>query len=307
MVLFSQQAQGRKVLVLVVFLYKKQENAPSLPNSFIRKGEKKMEVAIVEHDSDGVVWFTIHRPEKRNAIDFEVMDKLEETIAMAEKNDNVKMLVITGTGDEAFCSGGDLSNFQHLQAEAAKQMLEKMGKILYSLLTLPKPTVALINGTAIGGGCELATACDFRYAKGGSKIGFVQGKLGITTGWGGATMLLEKLPYTQALDILLRAERISAEKCVSMDGFTPCCQAIICVKNAATCSPLTYRNLFLYCGLIKLQPQKNGRTASFRRGFLLKSRVVQSYGGRKNIRELSSLFQEIIIFPLLSSLLAAYI
>ncbi|RDE28023.1 enoyl-CoA hydratase/isomerase family protein [Parageobacillus thermoglucosidasius] len=212
MVLFSQQAQGRKVLVLVVFLYKKQENAPSLPNSFIRKGEKKMEVAIVEHDSDGVVWFTIHRPEKRNAIDFEVMDKLEETIAMAEKNDNVKMLVITGTGDEAFCSGGDLSNFQHLQAEAAKQMLEKMGKILYSLLTLPKPTVALINGAAIGGGCELATACDFRYAKGGSKIGFVQGKLGITTGWGGATMLLEKLPYTQALDILLRAERISAEK-----------------------------------------------------------------------------------------------
>jgi enoyl-CoA hydratase len=177
-----------------------------------RKGEN-MKAAVVEYDSDGIVWFTIHRPEKRNAINFEVMDKLEETIAMVEKNDDVKMLVITGTGDESFCSGGDLSKFQHLHTtEDAKQMLEKMGTILYSLLTLSKPTVALINGTAIGGGCELASACDFRYAKSGSKIGFIQGKLGITTGWGGATMLFEKLPYTQALDILLRAERISVEK-----------------------------------------------------------------------------------------------
>jgi enoyl-CoA hydratase len=178
----------------------------------LRKGEMSMKVAIVEHDHDGVVWFTIHRPEKRNAVNFEVMNKLEETITMVEKNDNVKMLVITGTGDEAFCSGGDLSQFQHLHTEDAKQMLKKMGTILYSLLTLSKPTVALINGTAIGGGCELASACDFRYAKSGSKIGFIQGKLGITTGWGGATMLFEKLPYTQALDILLRAERISVEK-----------------------------------------------------------------------------------------------
>lgn len=171
-----------------------------------------MGVAIVEHDRDGIVWFAIHRPEKRNAINFAVMDKLEETIAMAETNDNVKALVITGTGDEAFCSGGDLSKFQHLHTEDAKQMLEKMGKILYSLLTLSKPTVALINGTAVGGGCELASACDFRYAKRGCKIGFIQGKLGITTGWGGGTILLEKLPYTQALDILLRAERMSVEK-----------------------------------------------------------------------------------------------
>jgi enoyl-CoA hydratase len=178
---------------------------------FFKRGKKNMTVANIEHDRDGVVWFTICRPEKRNAINFEVMDKLKETIKLVENDRQAKMLVITGTGEEAFCSGGDLSQFQHLQAEGAKQMLKRMGELLYSLLTLSKPTVALINGAAMGGGCELASACDFRYAKSGSKIGFIQGKLGITTGWGGATMLFEKLPYAQALNILLRAERIQAE------------------------------------------------------------------------------------------------
>ncbi|QPA31949.1 enoyl-CoA hydratase/isomerase family protein [Thermaerobacillus caldiproteolyticus] len=171
-----------------------------------------MGAILLERDRNGIVWFTINRQEKRNAINYEVMDALQETIRMVEKSDEVKILVITGAGDQAFCSGGDLSEFHHLHAkEEAYHMLKKMGTILYSLLTVSKPTVALINGTAVGGGCELATACDFRYARKGAKVGFIQGKLGITTGWGGATMLFEKLPYTRALDILLRAEYMSVE------------------------------------------------------------------------------------------------
>ncbi|WP_027408238.1 enoyl-CoA hydratase/isomerase family protein [Anoxybacteroides tepidamans] len=172
-----------------------------------------MSAVLLERDYDGIVWFTINRQEKRNAINYEVMDALQETIRLVEKNDKVKVLVITGAGDQAFCSGGDLSEFHHLHTkEEAYQMLSKMGSILYSLLTLSKPTVALLNGSAVGGGCELATACDFRYAKAGVKAGFIQGTLGITTGWGGATMLFEKIPYASALDLLLRAERIPVEK-----------------------------------------------------------------------------------------------
>ncbi|MBB5323790.1 enoyl-CoA hydratase/carnithine racemase [Anoxybacillus tepidamans] len=172
-----------------------------------------MSAVLLERDYDGIVWFTINRQEKRNAINYEVMDALQETIRLVEENDKVKVLVITGAGDQAFCSGGDLSEFHHLHAkEEAYHMLAKMGSILYSLLTLSKPTVALLNGTAVGGGCELATACDFRYAKKGVKAGFIQGTLGITTGWGGATMLFEKIPYANALDLLLRAERVPIEK-----------------------------------------------------------------------------------------------
>lgn len=172
-----------------------------------------MSAVLLERDDDGIVWFTINRQEKRNAINYEVMDALQETIHLVEENDKVKVLVLTGAGQQAFCSGGDLSEFHRLHTkEEAYQMLSKMGAILYSLLTISKPTVALLNGSAVGGGCELATACDFRYAKTGIKAGFIQGTLGITTGWGGATMLFEKLPYTHALDLLLKARRMPSEQ-----------------------------------------------------------------------------------------------
>ncbi|SFA53350.1 Enoyl-CoA hydratase/carnithine racemase [Anoxybacillus pushchinoensis] len=161
----------------------------------------------------GIAWFTICRPTRRNAIDYTVMDELHEAIELAEQDDEVKVLVITGAGEDAFCAGGDLQVFHQLKTkEEAYAMLAKMGNILYRLLTLPKPTVALINGIAVGGGCELATACDFRFARAGARLGFVQANLAITTGWGGATMLFEKMAYDKALHLLLQAQTITAEE-----------------------------------------------------------------------------------------------
>ncbi|MED3785278.1 enoyl-CoA hydratase/isomerase family protein [Geobacillus stearothermophilus] len=160
---------------------------------------------------DGVALFTICRPEKRNAVNFVVMEALEGALSEAEADERVKIFAITGAGDEAFCSGGDLHEFGPLRGAEAKQMLTRMGEVHYRLLTFPKPTAALVNGAAMGGGCELATACDFRFVKEGSRIGFIQGRLGITTGWGGASMLFGKLPYARALDLLLRAEPMTAE------------------------------------------------------------------------------------------------
>lgn len=172
-----------------------------------------MEKVLIERTEDGVVWLTINRPEKRNAIDFDVMDYFKRTIDEVAANKNDKVLVITGSSNQAFCSGGDLSVFHNLYTkEEAYTMLAKMGDILYSLLTLPKPTVALLNGTAIGGGCEIASACDFRVASENAQFGFVQGKLAITTGWGGGTMLLEKLPLEKAMTLLMTAKRFSVQQ-----------------------------------------------------------------------------------------------
>jgi enoyl-CoA hydratase len=173
----------------------------------------------VTHDPSGVVWFTINRPEKRNAIDYDVMSGLEKTIEEVSYNNDAKALVITGSGDKAFCAGGDLEVFHDLRTKTqAYSMLSRMGSILYSLLCLSKPTVALINGTCIGGGAELATACDYRISSSTSKIGFVQGRLGITTGWGGASMLLEKMKYDQAMEMLMSANTYKPEKALQL-GF----------------------------------------------------------------------------------------
>lgn len=134
------------------------------------------------------------------------MEGLAEAIKRSSQPD-IKALVITGKDDRAFCSGGDLSVFHQLRTkEEAYGMLSRMANILYSLLTLPLPTIALMNGTAIGGGCELAAACDFRLAREDIKAGFVQGKQAITTGWGGGSILAEKLPASDAMKLLMEAE-----------------------------------------------------------------------------------------------------
>ncbi|MBA4537627.1 enoyl-CoA hydratase/isomerase family protein [Bacillus aquiflavi] len=177
-----------------------------------------MEPYIIEKRSDNYILFTINRHEKRNAISFEVMDGLEKAINLA-KEQNVKALVITGAGESAFCSGGDLSVFHGLKTEEqAYGMLSKMSNILYRLLTLEIPTVALMNGVAVGGGCELAISCDYRIAKEGIKAGFVQGYLAITSGWGGGTMLVEKMQSNHAEQMLMEAKLNHTDKLLQI-GF----------------------------------------------------------------------------------------
>ncbi|OLO40783.1 enoyl-CoA hydratase [Alkalihalophilus pseudofirmus] len=166
----------------------------------------------------GIAWLIINREDKRNAVDYDVMDLLTEKLDEIEKNEEDKLVVIRGTGNQAFCSGGDLSIFHALHTKKqAEHMLSKMGEILFRLFFFPKPTVAAINGTAVGGGCELATACDFRLAAPHVKVGFVQGTLGITTGWGASTMLFERVNQSDAMNMLMTAKRYDAEEAVDLN------------------------------------------------------------------------------------------
>ena len=170
-------------------------------------------MAYLIDEAQGVVTFTINREEKRNAVNDEIMDGLQKVINYVKDNDHVRFLVITGAGEKSFCSGGDLSVFHALETEEqAFGMLSKMADILYELATLRVPTIALINGTAVGGGCEIATACDFRIIASHVKAGFIQGTLAITSGWGGGTYLFERgLRHDQALKMLVDAVPYDAQ------------------------------------------------------------------------------------------------
>lgn len=160
------------------------------------------------NETDGVLTFTLNRPERRNAINTDLMEGFKKVIEYVHTSNSVRFLVITGAGDKAFCSGGDLSEFHSLKTEEqAFGMLSKMAEILYEWATLPVPTIALINGAAVGGGCEIATACDFRIVAREAKCGFIQGTLAITSGWGGATYLFERgLRHDHALKMLIDAQ-----------------------------------------------------------------------------------------------------
>lgn len=172
--------------------------------------------------NDGIAKFIIKRPERRNAINTEVADGLEKYLDQVENDLEIAYAVITGTGEEAFCSGGDLSEYQSLwTAEEAYPMLSRMAGLLFRLATLPMPVIALVNGTAVGGGCELAMACDYRVVSHKARAGFIQGTLAITTGWGGATLLFEKDgKHDRVFRLLSEAGLQSAEEMLQVEWAT---------------------------------------------------------------------------------------
>ncbi|AOV08358.1 enoyl-CoA hydratase/isomerase family protein [Sporosarcina ureilytica] len=172
--------------------------------------------------NNGIAKFIINRPERRNAINTAVADGLEDFLEQVEKNPDIAYVVITGAGEEAFCSGGDLSEYQSLWTAAdAFPMLSRMAHLLFRLATLPMPVIALVNGTAVGGGCELAMACDYRVVSSKAKAGFIQGTLAITTGWGGATLLFEKDgKHDRVFKLLSEARVHSAEEMLQIEWAT---------------------------------------------------------------------------------------
>ena len=167
-------------------------------------------MAYIIETKNQVMTFTIDRPHIRNAVNNEVMEGFEE-LAKRAREEDIRYVIITATGEQAFCSGGDLSVFHELKTEQqAWPMLSRMGEALYRIKTIPVPVIALVNGTAVGGGCEIATACDYRLVKSHAKCGFIQGTLAITSGWGGGTYLFETLKHDAALKMLCDARAYSA-------------------------------------------------------------------------------------------------
>src|SRR5215475_15586861 len=163
-----------------------------------------------------VTLLRVNRPEQRNAIDFSTMDELEAVLTLLESDDSLRVLVLTGGGD-TFISGGDLKDFQILVTAAdGKRMAERMGAILTRVSCLPVPVIAALNGPAVGGGTEVALACDLRVAATNAYFSFRQVTMGIMTAWGGAPRLLALLGLSRSLYYLLTAERITPEQALHM-------------------------------------------------------------------------------------------
>jgi enoyl-CoA hydratase len=160
---------------------------------------------------------TIDRPERKNAIDIETMLELGEAIQQIERDKEILTLILTGAGDEAFISGGDLKYFQELDSlYKGREMSVLCGDLLDSLEGLDIPVIGAINGYAFGGGCEFALACDYRIASTEVKFGFRQIKMGIMTSWGGGKRLVRTIGKSKALMLLLTGDIITAEDALRM-------------------------------------------------------------------------------------------
>lgn len=153
--------------------------------------------------SGGVVVLTIDRPRQRNALAPSTMAELEAALAELAASEEVRCAVITGAGERAFIAGGDLKELESRRDEDfAARMARDMRSTLDSVSALPVPVIAAINGAAIGGGAEVAIACDFRIAAEDARIGFTQVLLGLMPAWGGIERLAGAVGRSRALYLL---------------------------------------------------------------------------------------------------------
>lgn len=164
----------------------------------------------VEKTADAL-WVRIARPEKRNALSRAALEELGQVFAAYRGDDEVKVAILTGAGDKAFAAGGDLQDFDSVRRENDASALSALAsEALDAVREFPVPTVAAVNGAALGGGAELAVACDFRVAAAHATIGYVHARLAITSAFGGGADLLDLLGPGPALLHMLRAEALSA-------------------------------------------------------------------------------------------------
>ncbi len=155
---------------------------------------------------------TINRPFAGNAVDLPTAEALREALANSDDPD-LRAIVITGAGDRFFCSGGDLKAYQAIATpDILKSTFGAVRKLLDALEECPLPVLAAINGYALGGGMELALACDLRFASRGAVIGLPQTRLGLIPGWNGVERLVETVGRSKAINLLLKGERLDAAR-----------------------------------------------------------------------------------------------
>jgi enoyl-CoA hydratase len=163
-----------------------------------------------EPGQDGIALITINRPEKRNALNRATVGELDDAFARVAKEPGIRALILTGAGDKAFVAGADIGELA-VQAPVEARVYALYGQqVLRRLETMPKPSVAAINGYALGGGLELAMACTVRFAAPEAKLGQPEVKLGILPGYGGTQRLPRLVGRGRALELLLSGETIDA-------------------------------------------------------------------------------------------------
>ena len=165
--------------------------------------------AIVFEKEDGILWARLNRPEALNAINEEVVEGLEKLVAKVREEKDIRVVVIIGTG-KAFCAGADIKMFLRSDTFAAREIIERLGKALEAFEDLDVPIIAAINGFALGGGCEMAMACDIVIASEKASFGQPEINIGIIPGAGGTQRLARLIGWKKAMELCLTGDRISA-------------------------------------------------------------------------------------------------
>jgi enoyl-CoA hydratase len=160
--------------------------------------------------ADGAAIVTVNRPDAMNAIDVAHAEGLRDRLEELAVDDEARVVVLTGAGERAFIAGADIKYMQGIGVLEARRWGELGQRCATLLETMPKPTIAAVNGFALGGGCELALACDLRLAASNAKLGQPEIDLGIMPGWGGSQRLARATALGYAKDLVFTGRTVDA-------------------------------------------------------------------------------------------------
>lgn len=165
---------------------------------------------VIFEQKDKVGILTINRPKVLNALNPKTLEEIEDVIDNIAKENLVRVLIITGSGDKAFVAGADISEFPKMNSLQAKLFAKKGQDVFFKIENLPIPVIACVNGYALGGGCELAMSCDFIYASEKARFGQPEINLGIIPGFGGTQRLARLVGRAKAKELCMLGGQISA-------------------------------------------------------------------------------------------------
>lgn len=163
-------------------------------------------------ENDGIVTVTINRPKAMNAINDDVMTELGHVFSEVLDHKKLKGVIITGSGDKAFVAGADITQFTSITSEDAFRLSKKGHDVYDSIERFPIPVIAAVNGYSLGGGNELAMACHIRIASPNARFGQPEVNLGLVPGYGGTQRLIQYIGKGRAMEFLLTADMLDAEK-----------------------------------------------------------------------------------------------
>jgi len=190
------------------------------PRKSAPRPEEPLADAILYHVEGPAAWITLNRPEKKNALAGTMRENLLARIREAESDASVRVLVITGVGG-AFCAGGDVGVMAGMKRDGEDfgglgRLMDLGGRIVSALATLPKPSIASIEGVAAGAGCNLALACDVRIASSSAALGETFARVGLHPDWGGTYFLPRLVGCSRALEMFTTGGMISAKEALAI-------------------------------------------------------------------------------------------
>ncbi|MCA0983140.1 enoyl-CoA hydratase [Halobacillus yeomjeoni] len=169
------------------------------------------ELVTLEEIEDHVMLLTLNRPDAANALSHDLLDAITDKVDEIQRSQDIRVVLITGSGNKAFCAGADLKERAGMSDEEVVSTVKKIGDTIRKIEELPMPTIAVMNGVAFGGGLELALACDLRMMSTSTKVGLTETSLAIIPGAGGTQRLSRLIGLGKAKAMIYSARPVEAE------------------------------------------------------------------------------------------------